>query len=628
MYNEFFGFERAPFNNTPDPTFLFESKSHREAMATMVYGVEQGKGFVMVTGDVGMGKTMLSQALKQSLGDDYVVIEIANPWSSPEEVLSAIRLCVNVQGTENNALFDGLRERLMTLRNQGKRVVIVIDEAHQMSERMIEGIRLLSNVETTTEKLLQIIFIGQNELAEMLSRHSMRQIQQRLFLSRHLEAFSESETVAYIRHRLKVAGGKPDVFDEAALRMIARESSGTPRVINQLCDNALLFAMGRGQNQVGVEDTREALRLLRPWQPVRPVQNFASQPSKLGGTSKQDNIEAANPATTPTKPNSLPFNLPLGQQSTRGDNHLQSSRNSDLPFSLPIDPAQTLSPQPQYRELKVPEFLTKADKHRNFLIPGVAIIVGMLAAAGATAWYLQQGDTAASKVGAPVVTAPVSSPPPQASSSPLPVEPVSAAANITAEPMSLSMATSLSLVRTELPVSDAPPIKPAAALPAPTTSAAMANQGTATVAGMPRIANTRIVTIPREGGVPRIAAETFGLWNESARDLIHLANPEFSVSLEQVAGGTFLKIPTLTRESLIVDAGGSGARIYYGTFASPEEAQTELTGLQRIWPNSQIQHASRNGTALYRVFIGNFASRQEATAALESLWFKHLPALN
>lgn len=627
MYNEFFGFERAPFNNTPDPTFLFESKSHREAMATMVYGVEQGKGFVMVTGDVGMGKTMLSQALKQSLGDDYVVIEIANPWSSPEEVLSAIRLCVNVQGPENNALFDGLRERLMTLRNQGKRVVIVIDEAHQMSERMIEGIRLLSNVETTTEKLLQIIFIGQNELAEMLSRHSMRQIQQRLFLSRHLEAFSESETVAYIRHRLKVAGGKPDVFDEAALRMIARESAGTPRVINQLCDNALLFAMGRGQSQVGVEDTLEALRMLRPWQPIRPVQKYASQPSNLGVSSKPDNAEVAAPTTTPAKPNSLPFNLPVGQQSTRGDNHSQSSRNSDLPFSLPIDSAQKLSSQAQHRELKVPEFLTKADKHRNFLIPSIAI-VGVLAAAGATAWYLQQGDTAATKVAAPVVAAPVSPPPLQASSSPLPVAPVSAAANITAEPISLSMATSLSFARSESPVSDAPAIKPAAALPAPPTSAAMANQGTATVAGMPRIANTRIVTIPREGGVPRIAAETFGLWNESARDLIHLANPEFSASLEQVAGGTFLKMPTLTRESLIVDAGGSGARIYYGTFASPEEAQTELTGLQRIWPNSQIQHASRNGTALYRVFIGNFASRQEATAALESLWFKHLPALN
>lgn len=612
MYNEFFGFERAPFNNTPDPAFFYESKSHREAMATMVYGVEQGKGFVMVTGDVGMGKTMLSQALKQSLGDDYVVIEIANPWSSPEEVLSAIRLCVNVQGPENNALFDGLRDRLMNLRQQGKRVVIVIDEAHQMSERMIEGIRLLSNVETPTEKLLQIIFIGQNELAEMLSRHSMRQIQQRLFLSRHLEAFSDSETIAYIRHRLTVAGGKPETFDEAALRLIARESSGTPRVINQLCDNALLFAMGRNQHQVTQDDVKEALRLLRPWQAVRQTPPISSPPGR--STPPKETPEPSAAAPSRAKADPLPFKLPIGEQSTRGFDHSQQQKAPGLPFSLPIDNKAKDTGPVRSTEQSIPEYLLRTDKRRNFLIPAMAII-GVAALAGGVGWYSQQEK--------PEIKPSAPTSPPPVSHTQAPAMPAATFTNDRSEPITLSLATSLRITQTETEAPSAPPPSPvavpASSNPSPTRAQALS---------LPQTSNTRIVTVPREGGVARIAAETFGLWNESARDLILAANPELNPALDQLAGGSFLKIPALSRESLIVEGGPGAVNIYYGSFSSAEEAQAELGGLRRIWPNSQIQQASRGNLTLHRVFIGSFASRSEAVTALDSLWFKHLPALN
>ncbi len=624
MYNEFFGFERAPFNNTPDPTFFYESKSHREAMATMVYGVEQGKGFVMVTGDVGMGKTMLSQALKQALGDDYVVIEIANPWSSPEEVLSAIRLCVNVQGPENNALFDGLRDRLMTLRQQGKRVVIVIDEAHQMSERMIEGIRLLSNVETTTEKLLQIIFIGQNELAEMLSRHSMRQIQQRLFLSRHLEAFSDSETIAYIRHRVKVAGGKPEIFDDASLRLIARESTGTPRVINQLCDNALLFAMGRNQHRVTQEDVSEALQLLRPWQSLKQAQKPASAPLSGRGLSARESQEPSAPPPSQAKAAPLPFTLPIGEPSKRGFDNSQQRKTSTLPFGLPIDNDRNIPAQAVQNELKVPEFLIKTEKRRNFLIPGIAII-GLVAVSSGVTWYLQQEKTQTKSSAPP--SAPLSSSP-QVSDNPPSVAPVASTLEANnGEPISLSLATSLRITQQETvaPVAPSPLAMPATTVLA---TGSVPTQPATQALGLPKMTNARIVTIPREGGVARIAAETFGLWNESARDLIQAANPELSSSLEQVSGGSFLKMPVLTRESLIIDSGAGRVHIYYGSFASAEEAQSELAGLRRIWPNTQVHQVNRAGNTLHRVFIGNFASKAEAVAALDSLWFKHLPALN
>lgn len=604
MYNDFFGFERAPFNNTPDPTFFYQSKSHREAMATMVYGVEQGKGFVMVTGDVGMGKTMLSQALKQALGEDFVVIEIANPWSSPEEVLSAIRLCVNVQGPENNALFDGLRDRLLNLRQQGKRVVIVIDEAHQMSERMIEGIRLLSNVETTTEKLLQIIFIGQNELAEMLSRHSMRQIQQRLFLSRHLEAFSDSETIEYIRHRVKIAGGKEEVFDEAALRLIARESSGTPRVINQLCDNALLFAMGRNQHLVRQEDVKEALQLLRPWQQARTL---SSPPPSVVASAPTRGAET--PVQKPAKSNPLPFSVPLDEQ---GMPRNEPSRQSNLPFSLPFDdaPESTTTLKSAFKLPEPPVFVTPPKLR---LSPTWLAIGGLtLALAGGGYFWWTQGSKHNSVSAAPPSPPAVSAPAVAPANVALPAP----SAAMPGESVRLSLATSLRIsgdeaVSAPAPINNPPPpVVQAATLP------------------LPQASQTRIVTLPREGGVSRIAAETFGLWNESARDLVHSVNPEITTSLDQIAGGSFLKMPMLSRESLIVDTGSGGTFIYYGTFASADEAQAELVGLRRIWPNSQIQQVNRQGSTIHRIFIGNFSSRADALKGLESLWFKHLPALN
>ena len=234
MYLNYFNLTRFPFQNTPDPAFFFSRRSHKEALASMIYGIEQGKGFVLVTGDVGTGKTLLVQALKKELLDRHILIEIANPWTTPEDVLDAIRVRINVTTSGDNALFDSLRERLIALSSEGQRVVLIIDEAHQLSERMIEGIRLLSNIETNTEKLLQIIFLGQDELASMLSKYSMRQVQQRISLGHRLQCFNSKETAEYIEHRLRVAGGTPLLFPSDCVELIHQAAMGTPRVINRL----------------------------------------------------------------------------------------------------------------------------------------------------------------------------------------------------------------------------------------------------------------------------------------------------------------------------------------------------------------------------------------------------------
>ncbi len=601
MYNEFFGFERAPFNNTPDPAFFYASPSHQEALATMVYGVEQGKGFVMLTGEVGMGKTLLRQTLKQELGDRCVVIEIENPWSSPEEVLSAIRLCVNAPGGENNALFDGLRERLLGFTQQGRRVVLIIDEAHQMSERMIEGIRLLSNVETTTEKLLQIIFIGQNELAEMLGRYSMRQIQQRLYLSHHLEPFDLQNTIGYVRHRLTVAGGAPDLFDPAALQLLHRESEGTPRVINQLCESALLYAMGRDSHRVTASDMHEAVNALRRW---RTPDSRAPLPRS--GNEARPSARGRVAAALDPEPDSvvggLPFDLPPPGRPSNRASHTQTAEGGGLPFSLPIDNKPTAQPEPKAvrPSVTLPHL---SGRYKQPLMFAGALLIG-----AGVAWYFTQP---------PRLAAPAAPANPQLAATPVgnPAVPSGMAMS-----PSLSMAMSLGGATATAPV----PQPPVTAVQ-PSRSAPSAAPGEIR---LPDIANVRVVTVPKDGGVARLGSELFGLWNESARDLLSVANPDLRGRVDDLSGGSLIKVPALKREGLITQAANGSYYIYYGAFPAQDEAQMELDAVKRLWAGSQLVQDKPRSTAIYRVFVGAFATRAEAVAALDSLWFKHLPALN
>ena len=602
VYNEFFGFERAPFNNTPDPAFFYASPSHQEALATMVYGVEQGKGFVMLTGDVGMGKTLLRQTLKQELGERCVVIEIENPWSSPEEVLSAIRLCVNAPGTENNALFDGLRERLLGFTQQGRRVVLIIDEAHQMSERMIEGIRLLSNVETTTEKLLQIIFIGQNELAEMLGRYSMRQIQQRLYLSQHLESFDLQNTMGYVRHRLTVAGGSPVLFDPAALQLLHRESQGTPRVINQLCDSALLYAMGRDSHRVAVSDMREAVSALRRWR--KPESSVPEQPP----TNESKEVPAENvPEVPSTDPDSnggrLPFQLPPPGRASNRASYAQTAAVGGLPFSLPIDGEPTAQAEltAERPAIALPRL---SASYKQPVMFAVALLIG-----AGVAWYFAQPTRSAAPA-ALVNSQPAVEPGDASASSP---------SGMTISP-SLSMAMSVGGGAAAAPA----PNQPVAAVQ-PNRSAPSAAPGEIR---LPEIANVRVMTVPKDGGVARLGSELFGLWNESARDLLAVANPDTRGRIDDLSGGSLIKVPALKREGLISQAANGSYYIYYGAFPGQDEAQMELNAVKRLWAGSQLVPDKARSPAIYRVFVGAFASRAEAVTALDSLWFKHLPALN
>jgi len=255
MYTSFFGLAEPPFAITPDPRYLFLSDRHAEALAHLLYGVTHSGGFVQLTGEVGTGKTTVVRSLLAQVPDNADVALILNPRVSPLELVQGIcdelRLAVVEPARSSiKQLVDVLNDYLLARHAEGRRVVVIIDEAQQLSPEVLEQVRLLTNLETATTKLLQVILIGQPELRELLARTDLRQLAQRVTGRYHLEPLTRDETLAYVRHRLKVAGAISPLFSTAALHEVHRLARGTPRLINVLCDRALLAAYTQEENRV------------------------------------------------------------------------------------------------------------------------------------------------------------------------------------------------------------------------------------------------------------------------------------------------------------------------------------------------------------------------------------------
>lgn len=253
MYNQFFGFHERPFRLVPDPAYLFLSPRHEDALAHLKYAVSQGEGFVEITGEVGTGKTLLCRTFLEQLDDNVESAYIFNPRLSAPELIRAVNdeFGITPAGDGIKENIDALNAFLMGKKAQGKSVVLVIDEAQNLGRDVLEQVRLLSNLETTRSKLLQIILVGQPELSELLDSHELRQLGQRITLSCRLRPLTRKETGHYIRHRLQVASRKSaDIFTRSAINRIYRYSGGIPRLINIACDRALLSAYGFNQHKV------------------------------------------------------------------------------------------------------------------------------------------------------------------------------------------------------------------------------------------------------------------------------------------------------------------------------------------------------------------------------------------
>ena len=266
MYENFFGFKEKPFKLVPNPDYLFLSKSHEEALAHLNYALSQGDGFVEITGEVGTGKTTLCRAFLENLDDDTVAAYIFNPTLGPKQLIRTIcdELAIKCQPDNTKDLIDSLNNFLMRQKTLRNKVILLIDEAQNLSKNVLEQLRLLSNLETNKEKLLQIILVGQPELGDILDSHELRQLGQRITLRYRLSPLTARETVDYIQYRIDKASQKSGIkFDRPALRLIYRYSRGIPRIINIACDRVLLTAFGLGKYKITGSIARDAIRELK-----------------------------------------------------------------------------------------------------------------------------------------------------------------------------------------------------------------------------------------------------------------------------------------------------------------------------------------------------------------------------
>jgi general secretion pathway protein A len=266
MYERFFGLADEPFRLTPDPRYLYLSRQHADALAHLRLGLTESSGFVCITGDVGTGKTTLLRTFLDELGPDISTAYVFNPDVTVLELLRTIigELGIETQTRSRKKLVDALNRHLLAQREDGRRSVVVIDEAQALSVGVLEEIRLLSNLETSTEKLLRIVLVGQPQLHELLVDPALVQLNQRITLRLHLGPLSRQETDAYVRHRLGVAsdGQKSDLFTRGAIRALHRYSGGVPRLVNMFAHRALVVAFANEQRQVTARTVRAARREL------------------------------------------------------------------------------------------------------------------------------------------------------------------------------------------------------------------------------------------------------------------------------------------------------------------------------------------------------------------------------
>jgi putative secretion ATPase (PEP-CTERM system associated) len=265
MYEKYFQLRERPFALSPDPEYLYPSRGHQEALSYLRYGVEGHAGFVVITGEIGSGKTTMLQALLGRLDRNITVARLVNTMLDPRELLEAIVLDFGIDptGMSKPVLLQRLAEFLVQQRQAGRLTLLVIDEAQNLSLPALEEIRMLSNLETEKSKLIQIIMIGQPELREKLSLPQLTQLRQRITVSYHLQPLDAEETAHYISHRLKRAAiGPPIAFPREVTDLIHQRSRGVPRIINVIADATLLFAYGIDKRDIDINTTQEALEEL------------------------------------------------------------------------------------------------------------------------------------------------------------------------------------------------------------------------------------------------------------------------------------------------------------------------------------------------------------------------------
>ncbi len=308
MYLSHYNFQHLPFRNTPDPRFFYETPRHNEALANLIYAVEQRRGFVLLSGEIGSGKTLVTHLLLRHLEDHAQIALVRNTHLNSTQLIRLIcdEFSIRVaEDADKATMLLSINQFLIHQLAEDRLVVVIIDEAQNLSDKVLEELRMLSNLETSSDKLLQIVLVGQPELREKVSQPHLEQLRQRIALSYHLEPLTLDEITAYIQHRMKIAGAEHKAeFTTDAVAKVARFSRGTPRIINGLCDNALLYGFTAKTHVIDealIDKVLKHSMHLAPKQPSKtysPLQNVGGPSAPPSGSPNPAQMADAGPASS------------------------------------------------------------------------------------------------------------------------------------------------------------------------------------------------------------------------------------------------------------------------------------------------------------------------------------------
>lgn len=578
MYQEFFRLQQYPFQNTSDPAFFYEGGQQKEALARLTYGIQESKGLMLITGKVGSGKTMLARGFSSRLGPEWQVIEVNNPWITAQELFQFVlgKMTGTREGQRvRKVTLDMIHNTLLELDAKGSRILLIIDEAQLLSQETLEGMRFLHSLESDNRKLLSILMMGQEELEALLKTNSLRALQQRIRLTYALDYMTPDETDAYIQHRLKVAGGDPYLFPRECIDLVHQASHGCPRLVNNICDDTLLFAFGRSQSHITSELVREAAGVLLSEEksqndqsspPAEPQGRDAVGASRDGGDregARHHRVDARQKGRREKKINDRgqipgkpdPGIKPVHAQAASLADRDQGMQSLHLPY----------------------DEMEEAPSRNSTLWIGLGVTVTVLGLIAWIAWAVWMDDV---KPPVAATSKTAATPPTPATAQKNPVEPLPATPEASgANPLSL-----------------------------------------------PRPTANHKVRIDAKTPLTLLAAEYFGAWNVTVLDILAAINP--GLDLEHAPSGTVFQIPSLNRSDLIVADRQGRFFLYYASFEDEGEAQSNLQSLRMMTHQALLQSAQRGGKPIWRLYAGPYTSNESANKAANTLWFKYLPLLN
>ncbi len=690
MYLQHFGLVRGPFENTPNTRFFFAADSHKEALAAITYGIDYEKGVVLVTGDIGTGKTLLLHKLKEQLrGKKNQLLDFDAPAPRPKELYRALaktcKISVNKKLTKKG-FFKKVKKALTHKEAAGIKVILLFDDAQELPDKTLVTLRHLADLELSDKRLLQIVMLAQPDLLLRLQRPPFKALLQRVSLYRTLNNFSEQETIAYITFRCQTAGAQRPLFTDRAMQLIHQASQGVPRLINHICDNALLAAYADDLMQVDLPSVQEVLPncpaltqssltalprekpkpataypvhpVHRQQQPPEPPREPAQQPETGPETRMEPSVAphmaASSPAPAPTpsprKPDAFSFardhsnwlwllGIPLlayflftTYQNQQHDRSSALPRLNENPLSTPAPVERRAMPARPSRRVK-PEMTEKRPIDEDaYKAPEPTETNPLydneldrdIADIPLKELLDLPPDTPEEETEPAQETAVAPAPQRQA---PLPVEQTAKPAPVTEERHPTTPPRQASR-----PIRQQKEEKPlqAAAKPqaiAPKMQPANPPPSPAELP-LPDFSDEqpgdRVIHIARGQYLNRVVAEEYGAWNATMRDIVQAANPHIA-DLDRIARGTPIRLPKVTPERLIVKKNG-WYYVYLRTVFGEKSAQRLARQLSRKGI-SVVRQPLPDRPPLQRIFLGPYSSWQAADQVAQRIQFSAIPQL-